>query len=240
MSPIDKFEGNYSLGMIIREIYLERISLKYFNTIEKKKIDNFIKDDKNKLKKINKKTKTSNKILMFIGYFVIFGFLINSMEFNNSIKMLLACAFSFFSFFLFAFIFDIFNLIKKKRINSIIAKIDTETTKYIKDNFREFYKTITLDLIKEIELISDTTLEKEKKELKEYLIAKLHYYENTDNEYIERFIEELQTKFFNDNKHFLENKILKYQKNKEALLMINTEDEITKLKLLEKNKIPTI
>lgn len=240
ITPIDKFEGNYHFGSVVREIYLERIALKYFHTTEKKKVDAFIKGDKKKLKKINKKTKISLKILMFLGYFVIVGLLINSMQFNNSIKILLGGGLSFFSIFLFSVIFDIFDLIKEKRINSIVKKIDIETTKYIKDNFKDFYRNITLDLLKEIGLISDTTLEKEKKELKEYLIAKLHYYENADDESIKGFIEALECKLFNDNKNYLDDKILKYQESKEENLIINTEEENIKLNLLEKNKIPTI
>lgn len=238
---IDKFEGNYSFGSNIEELYLERITLKYFNTTEKNKIDDFIKKDKDKIKKINKKPRTINIFLILLGCLSVMVLLISNTNLNSSTKIF----FGFISllsilFVFFPLIYGMVETIKKELTKSIITKVDQKITKYIEDKFREFYKNITLDLIKEIELIHDTTLEKETNELKEYLIAKLYYYENNNINSNDKLKKLLKNKFFNDNKNYLENKILKIEDIKKEYLMINTEDEINKLKLSVKNKIPTI
>lgn len=255
--------NKYDMTLILKhlqDIYIERLFAKFFS---KKETIDILNEQKNIFNKYKKYCKRQEKFTNFINnwhtkdnHFLKTGltiFIINILAhiyFTKDIEMALFN--SFLSSGLSCCVWALFYLGVDNILDSKIKKIEKEFSEkydiYIKNNYKDVYSKISLDLINEIDAVEDLELNKFKRDLKEHIIKHTHninqeeqYTLSVDDLYI---INQVENKIFKAKTKPIDNKILTKESNnvievlkkdKEDVLDLN--DMLKDLKIKFEDKI---
>lgn len=246
--------NKYDMTLILKQlqdIYIERLFAKFFG---KKETIDILNEQKNLFNKYKKYYTRQEKLSNFIdkwqtkdNYFLKTGltiFIINLLAhiyFITDIGM--GLLYSFLSSGLSCCLFTLFFLGVDAVLDSKIKKIEKEFSEkydvYIKNNYKDLYSKISLDLINEIDAVEDLELNKFKKDLKEHIIKHTHNI-NQDEQYILSvedlyIINQVENKIFKEKTKPIDNKILTKENNETVEVLKKEREENLDLNDMLKN-----
>lgn len=245
--------NKYDMTLILKQlqnIYIERVFGKFFSKKETIDILNEQKNFFNQYKKydtrrenlgnfIDKWQDKDNHFLKTGSTIFIINLVVLHLFFNENLGIGFVYSFlsSGFSCFIFALVFLGADIFLENQIKKIEKKFSNKYHSYIKNNYKEVYSKISLDLINEIEAVDDLVLNQFKKDLKEHIIKYTHTIQDekklsAEDLYI---INQVENKIFKEKTKPIDNKILKKEKKESVELLKKEENENLDINNMLKN-----